>query len=131
MEFRITVRSVHSVSSSVLKNSKVFRTLCSAILQYFVKFYFCKLSQSITLCGIYFLRSMGKFKKTISQKLIPQKLVLAKINSLEVVAQFSFSVSWFLTLTLSKLCIPENSSEWWRDVSFLLTWPKLFFWSIN
>ena len=36
---------------------------------------------------------MDKFVKIIRSKLIPQKLVLAKIDFLEVVAQVSFSVS--------------------------------------
>ena len=33
----MSVRSIQSISSSVLKNLKVFRTLCTAILQYFIK----------------------------------------------------------------------------------------------
>ena len=88
--------------------------------------YFCKLPQVTRLCGIYFLQSMGKFAKKKKAKTTP-----AKINSLEVVAHVSFSVSSFLILKLSKLFIPENSSDWWRDVSFLLTWQTLFFWSKN
>ena len=55
---------------------------------------------------------MDKFGKQNQQKLIPQKSVLAKINSRELVAQVSFSVSLFPTLKLPKLCIPENSSDW-------------------
>ena len=54
---------------------------------------------------------MDTFVKNIWQKLIPQKLVLAKINFLEAVAQVDFSVS-FLILKLSKLFIPEKSSDW-------------------
>ena len=45
------------------------------------------------------------------QKLIPQKLVLEKVNSLKIVAHVSFSVSFFLTLKLSKLCFLENTSD--------------------
>ena len=64
--------------------------------KYFAVFIFCEVANS---------------QKKNKQKLIRHELVLAKINSLEVVAQVSFSVSWFLTLKLFKLCIPENSSD--------------------
>ena len=50
---------------------------------------------------------MGKFAKKISAK-----TNAVKINFLEVVAQVSSPVSKFLTLKLSKMCIPENNSDW-------------------
>ena len=107
------------------KKLKSFQNLLFGNHATFWKIYFYKLSQTTTLCKVWQIR------KKIWQKLIPQNLVLANINSLEVVAQVSFSVFWFLTLKLSKLCISKNSSDWWRDFSVLLTWPKLFFWSIH
>ena len=74
----MSLRSVHSVSKSVLKSFKVFRTFCSATLHYFVKFIFanCHKQQHFAVF-IFWKVSMGKFPKKIRQKLISQKLVLA------------------------------------------------------
>ena len=82
---------------------KKFKSLQKLLLgnpAIFCKIYFCKLSQTTTLCGIYFLRSMGIFAKKNWQKLIPQKLFLPKIISLKVIAQVSFSVSVLKTVQI-------------------------------
>ena len=49
---------------------------------------------------------------------MPRKLVLEKINSLKVVTQINFSVSFFLALKLSKFCILENTCDFWRVLIF-------------
>ena len=89
----MSVRSVHSASSSVLKNLKVFRTFCSAILQYLESFIFVNCNKQQLFTVFIFCEVLVNLQKKIRQKLIPEKLVLAEINSLEVVAQVSFSVS--------------------------------------
>ena len=76
----MSVRSIQSISSSVLKNLKVFRTLCTAILQYFIK-----LKKKKKRFGEKKIQQKNKNKKT-------RKLVLAKTNSLKIFAQVSFSV---------------------------------------
>ena len=76
----MSVRSIQSISSSVLKNLKVFRTLCTAILQYFIKL---KKKEK---------KKIRRKKDSAKKKKKPRKLVLAKTNSLKIFAQVSFSV---------------------------------------
>ena len=77
----MSVRSIQSISSSVLKNLKVFRTLCTAILQYFIKL---KKKEK--------KKDSAKKRFSKKKKKKPRKLVLAKTNSLKIFAQVSFSV---------------------------------------
>ena len=90
----MSVKTINSVSNSVLKNFKNFQNLLLGSPAIFCEIYFCKMPQATAFSGIYFLRSRDKFatnkQKKIRQKLIPQKLVLVKINSLKVDAQVIF-----------------------------------------
>ena len=55
---------------------KVFRTFCLAILQFFVNFFLnCQEQQHF---AVFFCEIGANLKKTIRQKLIPQKVVLEK-----------------------------------------------------
>ena len=99
--------------------------MCSAILQYFVKFTFVNCHKQQHFAVFIFCEVWANSQKK-SAKSNTAKLAFVKINFLEVVAQVSFSLPYFLTLKLSKLWIPKSSSYWWHDVSFFLTWPKFF-----
>ena len=75
------------------KKCKSFQNLLLDNTAIFCKIHFCKLPQAKTVCIIYFWQSIDKLAKRFRQRLIPQKSVLAKIISLEVVAQVRVSVS--------------------------------------
>ena len=77
------IRSVYSVSSSVLKKLKVFRTFCLAILQFFLNFFFFFNGQQQQRFAVFIFCEIGaNSQKKIRQKLTPQKLVLEKIDFL-------------------------------------------------
>ena len=78
----MSVRSLLSISSSVLKNLKDFRTFCSAMLQYFLKFIFANCHKQQHFVVSIFCKVGANSQKKIRQELIPQKLVLAIIDFL-------------------------------------------------
>ena len=98
----MSVRSVHFISSTVLKNLIVFRNFCLAILQYLVKFIFAHCHKQQHFAAFFFCevgsnlqkkkkekerKKKKRKKKKSRQNLKLLKLVLKKINSLKVVAQ--------------------------------------------
>ena len=89
----MSVRSAHSISSSVLKNLKVFRTFCSAILQYFVKFIFVNCHKQQHFAVFIFFELWANSHKKNSTKTNTAQISSRKTNSLEVDAQVSYSVS--------------------------------------
>ena len=77
----MSVKSVHSISSTVLKNLIVFRNFCSAILQYLVKFIFAHCHKQQHFAAFIFCEVGSNFHKKKRKKKESAKTKTAKISS--------------------------------------------------